>query len=118
MDCSWWGPGYRIGWFWTGQIFWLLLLAAIGFLVFLAVRSNRRRSGENSGAGFSARPITQGKCPKCGEPVEDAYLCCPECHYRLKVNCPSCGKLVKTSWAICPYCENSLSKITKANTIN
>ncbi|GBE28127.1 double zinc ribbon [bacterium BMS3Bbin03] len=118
MDCSLWGPGYWVEWFWTGRIFWLLLLAAIGLLVFFAVRSGRRRSGENPGAGSSAHSIKQGKCPKCGEPVEEAYLCCPECHYRLKVNCPSCGKLVKTSWDICPYCEENLSEVKEAGVIN
>lgn len=47
-----------------------------------------------------------------------AYVCCPECHYRLKMNCPSCGKLVKTNWDICPFCEENLSKVNEPNVTN
>jgi len=112
-NCSWWGPGYWVGWFWAGRIVWLLLLAAIGFFVFLAVRKSRRSPNENHGIGLSTRPIMQGKCPVCGEPVEQAYLRCPECHHQLKLNCPSCGKLVKTTWEICPYCEVQLTETSQ-----
>jgi len=106
MDCTWF-PGYGPGWFWTGRIFWLLLLAGIGLLLVLAVRRFRPCAAPGD---FSESARTAGKCPNCGEPVEQAYLRCPECHYRLKVNCPSCGKLVKTSWELCPYCEAPLTE--------
>ena len=114
MDCTWWGPGYGAGWYWTGPIFWLLLLAAIVFLIFLALRNSRQNGSGNAGAGSFHRPMAQSQCPKCGAPVEQAYLCCPECHYRLKVNCPSCGKLVKTSWELCPYCEAPITESSQA----
>jgi len=109
MDCSWWAPGYWIGWHWIPQILWLLLLIGIGFLIIRTLRNGSR--GANAVAPIRTSLTTLESCPKCGAPVEKEFIRCPECHFKLKINCPSCGKIVKTNWKICPYCETELPKI-------
>ena len=109
MGCDWTGSGYWLGWPWINQIFWLLLFAGLGFLIFHTIRSGR--SGSNSIDRYSIYSRFQDKCPNCGISAEREYLRCPECHFQLKINCPSCGKVVKTKWDICPYCEAELSTV-------
>lgn len=113
MDCSWWSPGYWIGWHWIPQILWLLLFIGVGFLVIRALRNGNRKS--NRVTPISTGLKLQETCPNCGAPVEKEFIRCPECHYKLKINCPSCGKIVKTSWEICPYCEAELPEETTKN---
>jgi RNA polymerase subunit RPABC4/transcription elongation factor Spt4 len=110
MNCAWYEPGYWIGWPWFGQIFWLLLQVGLGYLVYKTVYNSRRIANQNHSDRFNDSP--QGNCPNCNAPVENSFIRCPECHFKLKSNCPSCGRIVKTNWEICPYCEAKIT-ITK-----
>jgi membrane protease subunit (stomatin/prohibitin family) len=45
-------------------------------------------------------------CPKCGNPIEEAFALCPICKTKLKKTCKNsqCGKSIKSEWDVCPYC--------------
>lgn len=116
MGCSLYEPGYWMGWPWFGQIFWLLVLIGLGYLVYKAVRNGRKMPNLNPIGHYGVSP--QGSCPNCSATVENAFIRCPECHFKLKTNCPSCGKIVKTTWDICPYCEVKLTKAKEQEVIN
>jgi RNA polymerase subunit RPABC4/transcription elongation factor Spt4 len=45
-----------------------------------------------------------GECAKCGYPVENEYLMCPNCATQLKNECRSCGHALSPEWRVCPYC--------------
>lgn len=107
MNC-WWEPGYWTGWGWINLLLWILLLGAIGFIVYRLARNGVQPASGYPMSGNRYSSVVQRTCPNCGAPVEEAYLRCPECHHKLKTNCPSCGKIVKTKWDICPYCEADL----------
>ena len=79
----------------------IYILILVSVLVYILVRVIHKYK-------FRSYALNQSKCPNCHNPVEETYIRCPECHYKLKTNCPSCGKVVKTSWDICPYCEAEL----------
>lgn len=108
MDCSFWGPGYWMGWPWINLLFWMLLFGVGGYIVYRIIQNGKKEPQRNSQFRNAYPAIPQKQCPNCGEQVEGTYLCCPECHYKLKTNCPSCGKIVNTKWDICPYCEAEL----------
>ena len=114
MNC-WWESGYWMGWHWLSQVFWLLLLAAVGYLFYRAIAGRRLQPAAGPSLN-KVQPTPSGeRCPNCHASVRESYLCCPECHYKLKTNCPSCGKLVKTKWDICPYCEAEIKTETKSH---
>jgi len=93
-------------WHLINLIFWLVLFGGLGFIVYRIVQNGRG----NAAIGLRTNILqNRAKCPNCKAAIEETYLCCPECHYKLKSNCPGCGKVVKTSWDICPYCETELS---------
>jgi RNA polymerase subunit RPABC4/transcription elongation factor Spt4 len=86
----------------------MLLFGAGGYIVYRIIKNGRQDIQKNSQLRNHYPALAQKPCPNCGAPVEEAYLCCPECHHKLKTNCSSCGKIVKTKWDICPYCEADL----------
>ena len=45
-----------------------------------------------------------GECVKCGYPVRDDYVLCPNCQTQLRNLCQGCGKPLEPSWPVCPYC--------------
>ena len=45
-----------------------------------------------------------GECSRCGYPVEDNYVVCPNCSQRLKNVCGNCRHPLNPSWNSCPYC--------------
>lgn len=50
-----------------------------------------------------------GKCPACGEPVENGWNLCPMCGQSLaRLNCPGCGMEAKAAWRLCPGCGTRL----------
>jgi len=52
---------------------------------------------------------SKGKCPACGEPVEDSWKLCPMCGHPLaRLSCPQCGSEVKVAWKLCPECGTRL----------
>ncbi|HGY56742.1 MAG TPA: zinc ribbon domain-containing protein [Caldithrix abyssi] len=106
MGCSWYEPGYWLGWHWAGQIFWIIFVLGLGILIYKMLKNDRGKF-QQSQSKYSAA-IIQENCPHCGAPTEKTYIRCPECHFKLKTNCPGCGRIVKTSWDICPYCETDL----------
>jgi RNA polymerase subunit RPABC4/transcription elongation factor Spt4 len=112
MDCYWGEAGYWMGWPWINLLFLMLLFGAGGYIIYRITKNGQQNAQSPSHLRnhYSAR--VQKQCPNCHAPVEEAYLCCPECHFKLKTNCQACGKIVKTNWDICPYCETKI-KITK-----
>ena len=50
-----------------------------------------------------------GECVKCGYPVKDDYILCPNCQTQLRNMCPGCGKPMEPSWPVCPYCTTPIS---------
>ena len=97
---GWWSP--------LSGLFYLLILGLLIYFGILLIR--RGRFTEPFGQGLNSR---NQLCPSCGGVVLDTYLCCPECHYRVKRNCPSCGRIVKSNWAVCPFCEADLADTKK-----
>lgn len=45
-----------------------------------------------------------GECSRCGFPVKDNYIVCPNCQQKLKDTCTKCGKPLAFNWKACPYC--------------
>ena len=66
----------------------------VGFIIYLLVRGN----------------YPDLKCPRCGAPVRESYVSCPQCGARLKANCPSCSAPVEPDWKVCPRCASPLSQ--------
>ena len=50
-----------------------------------------------------------GECVKCGYPVKDDYILCPNCQTQLRNMCPGCGKPMEPSWPVCPYCTTPIA---------
>ena len=53
--------------------------------------------------------MTYGECAKCGYPVKNNYIVCPNCESRLRQQCVKCGQPLEPSWTICPYCATRAS---------
>lgn len=45
-----------------------------------------------------------GECARCGYPVKDDYVVCPNCKQKLKDVCSVCKKPLDFNWVTCPYC--------------
>ena len=87
-----------------GSLFTIIfVVVVISVLVYLLIHFVHKYNSGNHN-----HTLNQAKCPNCHSPVEETYIRCPECHFKLKANCPSCGRVIKTSWDICPYCETEL----------
>lgn len=43
-------------------------------------------------------------CPQCAKRVQEDFLVCPSCKYRLKEPCSSCAKPLSFAWIACPGC--------------
>jgi len=93
-------------WFLRGGGLLTILFSVIvtGILVYLILHFIHNNKWRNYAIANRTR------CPNCLHPVEETFIMCPVCHYKLKTNCPSCGKVVKTDWDICPYCETELAE--------
>lgn len=50
-----------------------------------------------------------GECVKCGYPVKDDYVLCPNCQTKLRNLCSVCAKPLEPSWSVCPYCTTPVS---------
>ncbi len=95
--------------FWGGGSLLMILLAiaVTAVLVFLFIHFSQKNKLWNYYV------FNRKLCPNCHHPVEETFIRCPVCHFKLKTNCPSCGKVVKTEWDICPYCENEITEKSK-----
>ena len=60
----------------------------IGLIIYLIVRNS----------------YTKKICTCCGKPVDENFMNCPFCGYKLKENCASCGYAIVPEWNICPQC--------------
>lgn len=47
-----------------------------------------------------------GECSRCGYPVENNYIVCPNCSQRLKNVCANCRRPLDPAWNTCPYCAS------------
>ena len=54
-----------------------------------------------------------GECVKCGYPVKDDYVLCPNCQTQLRNLCQGCGKPLEPSWPVCPYCTTPVGGQSK-----
>jgi len=77
-------------WLWTMVAIFVPNL--IGLIIYLVLRNS----------------YTKKICLSCGKPVDDNFLNCPFCGYKLKDNCASCGCAVDPEWNICPKCASKL----------
>jgi RNA polymerase subunit RPABC4/transcription elongation factor Spt4 len=77
-------------WLWTTVAIFVPNL--IGLIIYLLVRNS----------------YTKKICLGCGKPVDDHFMVCPFCGYKLKDNCGSCGYAVDPEWNICPKCASKL----------
>lgn len=77
-------------------LMWTVIAAlapgAIGFIVYLIVRSNH----------------SDVKCMNCGANVMPDFVVCPHCGSGLKPTCNTCGYPVEPGWAVCPGCGTPL----------
>ena len=77
-------------WLWTMVA--LFVPNLIGLIIYLVVRNS----------------YTKKICKSCGNPVDDHFMNCPLCGFKLKDNCSSCGFPVEPEWNICPKCASKL----------
>ena len=77
-------------WLWTAVAIFIPNL--IGLIIYLAVRNS----------------YTEKICTNCKNPVDENFINCPFCGYKLKNNCNSCGCAVEPVWNICPKCGDKL----------
>lgn len=73
----------------------VLAPALVGFIIYLLVRN-----------GYSDL-----ECPRCGAPVLEQYVVCPQCGARLRPACPSCGRPIEPDWRVCPRCAAPLDGV-------
>ncbi|NJE46338.1 zinc ribbon domain-containing protein [Thermococcus sp. GR7] len=57
------------------------------------------------------RRIGQNRCYRCGFPVKDDYLYCPNCGAKLKEKCENCGAMRPLYLEFCPYCGVKVEKM-------
>lgn len=80
-------------------VLWTLIAvlapAFIGFIIYLLVRG-----------GYSDL-----ECPRCGAPVTEQYVVCPQCGVKLRPACPSCSGPVEPGWKVCPRCAAPLDGV-------
>lgn len=108
-------------------IVYLAFLIGVPILVGVYVFQDARRRGMNAAlwtliavlvpmlVGFIIYLLVRGsypdlKCPRCGAPVRENYVSCPQCGARLKASCPSCSAPVEPDWKVCPRCASPLSQ--------
>jgi RNA polymerase subunit RPABC4/transcription elongation factor Spt4 len=77
-------------WLWTTVAMFIPNL--IGLIIYLIARNS----------------YTKKACIGCGKPVDEHFMNCPFCGYKLKDNCNSCGCAVEPEWNICPKCGSKL----------
>ena len=77
-------------------VLWTLIAVAalIGFIIYLLVRGND----------------PDLRCPKCQNPVTEAYAVCPHCGTKLRPVCPKCSFPVEADWKVCPKCATPLDE--------
>lgn len=73
----------------------VLAPALVGFIIYLLVRN-----------GYSDL-----ECPRCGTPVLEQYVVCPQCGARLRPACPSCDRPIEPDWRVCPRCAAPLDGV-------
>ncbi len=108
MYCS---DGFGFGGYWHygNSLFILILLVGVAVLAYRLIMHNGNRTLTNSVVANNFHTaIAKNHCPSCRANIEETYLRCPECNYKIKSNCPSCDKIIKTDWVVCPYCETKL----------
>lgn len=108
-------------------IVYLAFLIGVPILVGVYVFQDARRRGMNAAlwtliavlvpmlVGFIIYLLVRGsypdlKCPRCGAPVRESYVSCPQCGARLKASCPNCSAPVEPDWKVCPRCASPLSQ--------
>lgn len=106
---------------------YLAFLIGVPILVGVYVFQDARRRGMNATlwtliavlvpilVGFIIYLLVRGsypdlKCPRCGAPVRETYMSCPQCGARLKASCPNCSAPVEPGWKVCPRCASPLSQ--------
>ena len=73
----------------------VLAPALVGFIIYLLVRK-----------GYSDL-----ECPRCGAPVTEQYVVCPQCGAKLRPACPGCAAPVEPDWRVCPRCAAPLDGV-------
>lgn len=56
-------------------------------------------------------------CPQCARRVQEDFLLCPSCKYRLKEPCPACSRPLNFAWAACPTCGADNKSRHEAGTV-
>lgn len=74
--------------------------ALVGFIIYLLVRN-----------GYSDL-----ECPRCGTPVMEQYVVCPQCGAKLRPACPSCDRPIEPDWRVCPRCAAPLDGVQNDTT--
>ncbi len=46
----------------------------------------------------------RANCPQCARRVQDDFVVCPSCKYRLKEPCAKCARPLSFAWIACPGC--------------
>lgn len=64
----------------------------VGLLIYLLVRGN----------------YSDLRCPRCGAPVDERFVVCPQCGVKLRPSCPNCAMPVEPDWKLCPRCTQPL----------
>lgn len=80
-------------------VLWTLIAviapALVGFIIYLLVRNN----------------YSDLECPRCGAPVMEQYVVCPQCGAKLRPACPSCSGPIEPDWRVCPRCAAPLDGV-------
>ncbi|SHI61893.1 Double zinc ribbon [Clostridium cavendishii DSM 21758] len=77
-------------WLWTTIAIFIPNL--LGLILYLIIRTS----------------YTKEVCLNCGKAVNEDFLNCPYCGYKLKNDCPSCNSPISPTWNVCPKCGKKL----------
>jgi len=93
------------------------LFPFIGTLVYMVLRPPEylddvvERELDLHAAELRMQQLERSRCPHCEFPVENDYLCCPNCKRKLREPCRSCQRPIDPAWTLCPYCATEVKAV-------
>ena len=103
-------------WFVWGIVSLIPFLGVIAYILLRPSMYSIDKNEQELEIAFKTRELQKyGNCGKCGSPVQNDFVLCPNCHQKLKNLCSGCNKALEPSWTICPYCATSVGNATQPN---
>lgn len=87
---------------------WLSIIPFAGVLAYILLRPPLLKIDQEEqeiDIALKRRQLSYyGNCSKCGYPINEDYIVCPNCEKILRDVCDNCGSSLDFSWSACPYC--------------